>query len=191
MDILPARIEAISLPELRFALPVYYILAPAEASSNLSRFDGVRYGRRVGSEDYAEMLRKTRGELLGREVIRRIMVGSFVLSEGYRKKFYSRADAARRALSKKIDALFGRFDYLLTPTASEFPFEKGARKDDPLSMYSSDRYTVIANLAGIPAISLPVKTERGLPCGMQLLAPCGHDEELLSIAAQMEDYLGD
>lgn len=179
------RVREVSWPALPLALNAYYILAPAEASSNLARYDGTLYGARVASEDLEEMVERTRA-LFGLEVKRRILVGTFVLSSGYYEAYYARAQAFRRRLRAEARALFQEVDLLLLPTTPHPAFPLGSRPD-PLALYREDLYTVGANLTGLPALSFPAGFEEGLPVGLQLLAPWGGDEGLLRVALAFEE----
>ena len=177
-------VREVSWPSLPQALAAYYILAPAEASSNLARYDGTLYGRRAAGEEVEGMMEATRA-LFGLEVKRRVLVGTFVLSSGYYEAYYGRAQAFRRRLKAEAQALFREVDLLPLPTPHPaFPF--GARRD-PLAMYREDLYTVGANLTGLPALSFPAGFEGHLPVGLQLLAPWGEDERLLRAALAFEE----
>nr|AAF91176.1 glu/asp-tRNA amidotransferase subunit A [Thermus thermophilus HB8] len=175
----------VSWPSLPQALAAYYILAPAEASSNLARYDGTLYGRRAAGEEVEGMMEATRA-LFGLEVKRRVLVGTFVLSSGYYEAYYGRAQAFRRRLKAEAQALFREVDLLLLPTTPHPAFPFGARRD-PLAMYREDLYTVGANLTGLPALSFPAGFEGHLPVGLQLLAPWGEDERLLRAALAFEE----
>lgn len=187
MKDLGAVCETVSLPHTEYAVPVYYIIAAAEASSNLARFDGVQYGYRAdeGRETnrLIDMYKKTRGEGFGEEAKRRILLGTFVLSHGYYDAYYLRALKVRTLIKKDFDRVFARFDCILTPTSPTAAFRIGEKTQDPLSMYLSDIYTISANIAGIPAMSVPCGfTKKGLPVGLQILAK-PFDEEMLFSAA--------
>ncbi|MFH1442162.1 MAG: Asp-tRNA(Asn)/Glu-tRNA(Gln) amidotransferase subunit GatA [Candidatus Omnitrophota bacterium] len=181
---LGAVCETVSLPHTEYAVPVYYIIATAEASSNLARFDGVQYGFRA--KDYADkslnlidMYKQTRGQAFGEEAKRRILLGTFVLSHGYYDAYYLRALKVRTLIKKDFDRVFSEFDCILTPTSPTAAFRISEKMQDPLSMYLSDIYTISANIAGIPAVSLPCGfTNKGLPVGLQILAK-PFDEEML------------
>jgi len=184
-----ARIEEISLPATRYAVPAYYLAATAEASSNLSRYDGVRYGLRLGDEsDLVSMYRRTRDAGFGAEVKRRIMLGTFALSAGYHDRFYGTAQSARMRIREELLAAFDSgTELLLTPTTPTTAFRLGSKLDDPLEMYLSDVYTVTANLAGLPALSVPVGASRsGLPIGGQLIGPPFAEGRLLAAGAVLE-----
>jgi aspartyl-tRNA(Asn)/glutamyl-tRNA(Gln) amidotransferase subunit A len=184
-----ARAVDVSLPLARHAIAVYYIVAPAEASSNLARYDGVRYGLRAddGDRSVDEMLAATRGEGFGREVKRRILLGTFSLSSGYHDAYYGRAQKVRAAMRRELDEVFERVDLLLTPTTPTAAFGLGEKLEDPLAMYLSDFLTVSANLCGVPALSMPCgHTPTGLPIGLQLTAPRFGEEILLRAARAYE-----
>lgn len=178
----------ISLPHTQYSVAVYYIIAPAEASSNLARYDGVKYGFRAsGERDLMEMYRKTRMEGFGEEVKRRIMIGTYALSAGYYDAYYGKASQVRALIRRDFDEAFRECDIILTPTTPTPAFKIGEKTDDPLQMYLSDIFTISTNLAGIPGISIPCGfTAAGLPIGVQFLA--GHFEEgkLLQIASAFE-----
>jgi aspartyl-tRNA(Asn)/glutamyl-tRNA(Gln) amidotransferase subunit A len=174
----------------REGISIYYIVAPAEASSNLARFDGVRYGYRAAASDLPGLYAKTRGQGFGPEVRRRILIGTFVLSTGYADAFYKRAMSARAALREQFDAAFRRCDVLLSATTPTPAFRVGEKTDDPVQMYLCDVLTVVANLAGVPAISIPAgRSTDGLPIGLQLWAAHGRDDLLLDAAQAVEDVL--
>jgi aspartyl-tRNA(Asn)/glutamyl-tRNA(Gln) amidotransferase subunit A len=186
-----AEIREIELPSTRRAIPCYYVIAPAEASSNLARYDGVRYGRRAdGAEGLDAMYERSRAEGFGREVRRRIMVGTYVLSAGYYEAYYLRALRQREAIVEDFRNAFDRgVDALFAPTASTPPFHLGARTSDPYEMYLADVYTVSANLAGIPAVSLPIGNADGLPVGGQLMCRAWDEERMLGLAHRLEEVL--
>lgn len=185
---LGAIITDVSLPNSHLALPSYYVIAPAEASSNLSRFDGVRYGFRA--EDYSDlndMYVKTRSQGFGDEVKRRIMIGTYALSSGYYDAYYSQALKLRRLISDDFDAVFKDCDVLMGPTTPSTAFEQGSRTNDPISMYLNDIYTIPANLAGLPAASIQAGlTPSGLPAGLHLITPYLQEAKLLNIAHQFQ-----
>ncbi|MFO7569454.1 MAG: Asp-tRNA(Asn)/Glu-tRNA(Gln) amidotransferase subunit GatA [Smithellaceae bacterium] len=178
----------ISLPHTQYCLAVYYIIAPAEASSNLARYDGVKYGFRAGdARDLAQMYQKTRMQGFGAEVKRRIMIGTYALSAGYYDAYYGKASQVRALIRRDFDEAFKKCDVILTPTTPTPAFKIGEKTDDPLQMYLSDIFTISTNLAGIPGISVPCGyTAAGLPIGVQFLA--GHFEEakLLQVASAYE-----
>ncbi|MEE9215830.1 MAG: Asp-tRNA(Asn)/Glu-tRNA(Gln) amidotransferase subunit GatA [Anaerolineales bacterium] len=178
-----ATISEISLPHTDLALPVYYIIAPAEASANLARYDGVRYGPRRGPSEYPEDYFVTRGELFGPEVKRRIMLGTYALSAGYYDAYYGQAQKVRTLIKGDFEAVFEDVDLIACPVTPTTAFEIGAHGDDPLSMYLEDVLTLPANLAGIPGLSFPVGFDSdGLPIGMQLMAPHLGEAQLFSAA---------
>ncbi len=179
-------IERFPFPSWQYALPCYYIIAPSEASSNLARFDGVRYGFRADSRELSEMYVKTRTLGFGSEVKRRILTGTFALSSGYYDAYYARAARARQTIIREFQTAFKQVDFILTPTTPEPAFKRG-EKQDPLSMYLEDYFTVTANLAGIPGLSLPSgMTLNGLPIGTQLLGPDFSELELFKLAFLLE-----
>jgi aspartyl-tRNA(Asn)/glutamyl-tRNA(Gln) amidotransferase subunit A len=185
-----AEVTEISLPSLPMALAVYYILCPAEVSSNLSRYDGQRYPYSYReAKDLEDSYKGSRGRGFGREAKRRIMIGTYVLSSGYYDAYYKKAQTVRTKLINECNEAFKQVDFLLGPVAPTTAFEIGANVSDPLQMYLSDVMTVGANLTGMPAISLPVGDLEGLPVGLQLLAPQRHDRELLGLAKKTEELL--
>jgi aspartyl-tRNA(Asn)/glutamyl-tRNA(Gln) amidotransferase subunit A len=181
---LGAEIVDVELPYAKYGIAVYYIIATAEASSNLARFDGVRYGFRAeGAHELREMYRKTREEGFGAEVKRRIMLGTYVLSSGYYDAYYSKAQKVRALLKKDYEKAFAACDAILTPTSPSVAFKIGEKSDDPLAMYLSDIYTVSANLAGVPGVSVPCGlSSEGLPIGTQLLGNFWSEDVLLNLA---------
>jgi aspartyl-tRNA(Asn)/glutamyl-tRNA(Gln) amidotransferase subunit A len=185
---LGATLVEITLPHSPSALAAYYIVAPAEASSNLARFDGMHFGHRTKQKtDLIGTYSKSRGEGFGREVQRRIMIGTYVLSSGYKDAYYVKALKVRRLVKHDFDDAFARCDVVMGPTTPTAAFAIGAKSDDPLAMYLSDVYTVSCNLAGLPGLSLPCGfTKTGLPIGLQLLAPPFEEEKLLRIARMFE-----
>jgi aspartyl-tRNA(Asn)/glutamyl-tRNA(Gln) amidotransferase subunit A len=188
---LGARIVDVSLPHTELAIPVYYIIAPAEASSNLARFDGVRYGPRAADvTDLREMYQATRSRGFGAEVKRRILIGTFVLSHGYYDAYYKKAQSVRALITRDFDAVFGSgVDALFTPTTPTPAFKIGA-VTDPYEMYMSDIFTVTANLSGIPAISLPIGRVGGLPIGGQIMTRHFDEPRMFHVAAGLEAALG-
>ncbi len=178
-----AQIKAISLPNTNLAVPTYYVLAPAEASSNLARFDGVRYGYRCENpENLEDLYLRSRGEGFGREVQRRIMVGAYVLSAGYYDAYYLKAQKTRRLIAQDFHAAFADVDIIAGPTTQAPAFNLGDKLNDPVAMYLNDIYTIPANLAGLPGISVPAGFVDGLPVGLQLLAPWFKEGPLLNAA---------
>jgi aspartyl-tRNA(Asn)/glutamyl-tRNA(Gln) amidotransferase subunit A len=177
-----AKVREVSLPHTKYGIAAYYLLATAEASSNLARYDGVRYGRRVPSDDLDSMYRNTRSEGFGAEVKRRIVLGTYVLSAGYYDAYYRKAQQVRTLLRRDFDEAFSECDVIATPTSPETAFVLGEKSSDPLKMYLSDVYTVTAPLAGIPGISLPCGDVGGLPVGLQLLGPPLGEATILRVA---------
>lgn len=182
-------VEEVSMPISKYALAMYYVIVPAEVTSNLARYDGVRYGHRsTEGSNLAELYGKSRNEGFMPENKLRIMVGSFVLSSGFFDAYYLKAQKARTLLIEAYDKLFNEYDYLLTPTVPEPAFGIGENVGDPIKMYLADIMTVPVNLAGIPAISVPAgKSESGLPIGVQLIGPMRSDAEMLALAGSMEE----
>lgn len=186
-----AEVTEVSLPTLPAALAVYYIICPAEVSSNLSRYDGQRYGFSAPNvQTVDESYHQSRSLGFGKEAKRRIMIGTYVLSSGYYDAYYKKAQTVRTKLIKEFEFAFENLDFLVGPTAPSTAFAIGANVDDPLQMYLTDIMTVAANLAGIPAISIPAGVSEGLPVGLQLMAPQRADRELLSVANATEELLG-
>ena len=188
---LGAIIEPCRLPHAPHALSAYYIIAPAEASANLARFDGVRYGLRVaGDVDLTTMYSRTRGQGFGPEVKRRIMLGTYALSSGYYDAYYGTAQRVRTRIADDFRTAFQAVDFIVTPTAPSTAFELGAKSHDPLAMYLNDFCTVPMSLAGIPAISIPCGLSAGLPVGLQLAGPAFSENRLLDAAYALEQALG-
>jgi aspartyl-tRNA(Asn)/glutamyl-tRNA(Gln) amidotransferase subunit A len=188
---LGAAVEPCALPHAPHALSAYYLIAPAEASANLARFDGVRYGLRVdGDTDLTSMYSRTRAAGFGAEVKRRIMLGTYALSSGYYEAYYGTALKVRTKISEDFRAAFERFDFVVTPTSPWTAFELGAKTDDPLAMYLNDFCTVPMPLAGIPAISIPSGLSDGLPVGFQLAGPAFSEGRLLDAAYALEQAIG-
>jgi aspartyl-tRNA(Asn)/glutamyl-tRNA(Gln) amidotransferase subunit A len=182
-----AKVEECSIPELRLGLPAYYLLAPAEASSNLARYDGVRYGLRVEADNVESMNAATRAAGFGPEVKRRIMLGTYALSAGYYDAYYGQAQKARTLILDALSAAYQRHDALLGATTPTTAFAIGAKVDDPWAMYLSDLCTVPSNLAGHPGISVPFGCdEAGLPIGVQVLAPALGETVMFQVAAALE-----
>ena len=189
---LGAKVDDASLPNAEYALSAYYLIAPAECSSNLARYDGVRYGHRAaGARDVVEMNMRTRGEGFGQEVKRRIMLGTYALSAGYYEAYYGQAQKVRTLVIEDFRREFERFDVLLAPTSPTTAFRIGEKADDPLAMYLSDIYTIPANLSGMPAISVPCGLDRdGLPIGLQLIGDTLREDVVLRAAHAFERDLG-
>lgn len=185
---LGAQVKDVSLPNAHLALPSYYVIAPAEASSNLSRFDGVRYGFRAEEySDLNDMYTQTRSQGFGPEVKRRIMIGTYALSSGYYDAYYSKAQKLRRLISNDFTQVFADCDVILGPTTPSTAFRHGSRTDDPVSMYLNDIYTIPVNLAGLPAASIPAGlSSSGLPVGLHLITPYLQEAKLLNIAHQFQ-----
>ncbi len=186
-----AEIVDVSLPHTKYALPAYYIVAPAEASSNLARYDGVRYGLRVAGDDITEMYEKTRAAGFGDEVRRRILIGTYVLSAGYYDAYYIKAQKVRTLIAQDFAEAYNQVDVLLTPTTPTAAFAIGEKTDDPLAMYLNDVFTVPVNLAGLPGISIPAGlSSQGLPLGLQLIGRTFDEETLLRVAGVLEEAAG-
>ncbi len=184
---LGAVISEISLPNSPLSVPTYYVVAPAEASSNLARFDGVRYGHRAeGARTLDELYRRSRGEGFGAEVQRRIMIGTYVLSHGYYDAYYLQAQKVRNLIYQDFKRAFENVDLVLGPTATDVAFKLGSKTDDPVAMYLNDIYTIAANLAGIPAMSLSCGFVDGLPVGVQLMGNFFDEARLLNAAHQYQ-----
>jgi aspartyl-tRNA(Asn)/glutamyl-tRNA(Gln) amidotransferase subunit A len=182
-----ADVVEVSLPTFDIALSAYYLIAPAEASANLARFDGIRFGLRVDGATTEELMAKTRGEGFGPEVVRRILLGTYALSAGYYDAFYGQAQKVRAAIREDFGKAYSDVDVLVSPTSPTVAFEIGERTSDPLAMYLSDICTIPSNLAGHPAISVPVGVdERGLPIGFQVMAPALGEEVMFQAAAEVE-----
>jgi aspartyl-tRNA(Asn)/glutamyl-tRNA(Gln) amidotransferase subunit A len=186
-----AEIVEVSLPHTKYALPAYYIVAPAEASSNLARYDGVRYGLRVPGDDIISMYENTRAAGFGAEVKRRVMVGTYVLSAGYYDAYYLKAQQVRTLIKRDFDAAFETVDALLTPATPNAAFALGAMTDDPIAMYLNDVFTVTVNMAGLPGISVPAGFDaKGLPLGLQLIGKPFDEGNLFRLAEQIENAAG-
>ncbi len=183
LESLGAQVKSVSLPYTEQALPVYYIIAPAEASANLARFDGIRYGPRVAADQMWDVFRHTRGDKFGPEVKRRIMLGTYALSAGYYEAYYGQAQKVRTLIKQDFEKAFEKVDVIAAPVAPTTAFRIGEHGDDPLSMYLEDIFTLPANLAGVPGIAFPVGfDENGLPIGMQLMGPHFREEVLFQAA---------
>ena len=186
-----AEIVDVSLPLTKYALPVYYIVAPAEASSNLARYDGVKYGLRVEDPDIQTMYEKTRAAGFGDEVQRRVLIGTYVLSAGYYDAYYLRAQKVRKRIADEMNEVFSKVDLLLTPSSPSAAFGLDEKQDDPIQMYLNDVFTVTANLAGNPGISVPAGADaKGLPLGLQLLARPMDEETMFRGAIALERAAG-
>lgn len=184
---LGAKLVEVSLPNLPLSVPTYYVVAPAEASSNLSRFDGVRFGHRCEKPaDLLDLYKRSRGEGFGDEVKRRIMTGTYVLSAGYYDAYYLRAQKVRRLITDDFARAFKGVDVLMGPTSPTPAFDIGAKVDDPITMYLNDIYTIGANLAGLPAVSIPCGLQGGLPVGLQIIGPHFAEAKLLNVAHQYQ-----
>jgi aspartyl-tRNA(Asn)/glutamyl-tRNA(Gln) amidotransferase subunit A len=184
---LGAQTVDVSLPHLPLSVPTYYVVAPAECSSNLSRFDGVRFGYRCGEpKDLLDLYKRSRGEGFGAEVKRRIMTGTYVLSAGYFDAYYLKAQKVRRLITDDFRAAFEQVDLLIGPTTPTPAFAIGAKVDDPITMYLNDIYTIGANLAGLPGLSLPCGFVDGLPMGLQLIGPHFSESKLLNAAHRFQ-----
>jgi aspartyl-tRNA(Asn)/glutamyl-tRNA(Gln) amidotransferase subunit A len=188
---LGAIIQPISLPHTSYALPVYYIIAPAEASANLARYDGIRYGQRAAAESMWEVYRRTRGGKFGPEVKRRIMLGTYALSAGYYDAYYSQAQKVRTLIRRDYISAFEKVDLIAAPVTPTTAFRIGEHVDDPLAMYLEDIFTLPANLAGIPALAFPVGFDQhGLPVGMQLMAPHFEEQRLFRAGHAYQQVTG-
>jgi aspartyl-tRNA(Asn)/glutamyl-tRNA(Gln) amidotransferase subunit A len=184
---LGTEVRTVSLPHTEYALPVYYLIAPAEASANLARYDGVRYGMRSEGDSPDQMYKRTRGEGFGPEVKRRIMLGTYALSAGYYDAYYLKAQKVRTLIKRDLDAAFEDVDVIVGPTTPTTAFRIGEKVEDPLQMYLSDVFTLSANLAGICALSLPCGFDgRGLPIGLQVTGPAFGEGEVLRVAHTYE-----
>jgi aspartyl-tRNA(Asn)/glutamyl-tRNA(Gln) amidotransferase subunit A len=182
-----AGCEEVELPDVDASIACYYILANAEASSNLARYDGVKYGLRESADSLVEMYERTRGKGFGEEVKRRILLGTYVLSSGYYDAYYSKAQQVKALICDEFEKIFDRYDLILLPTTPTPAFRIGEKVDDPIAMYLSDIFTTPANIAGLPAISIPAAlSEDGLPVGMQLIAGAGQESKLLRGARYLE-----
>jgi len=185
-----AEIFEISLPHTNYALPAYYIVAPAEASSNLARYDGVKYGFRSKGENLIDMYEKTRSEGFGDEVKRRIMIGTYVLSSGYYDAYYLKAQKVRKLIKNDFDEAYKKVDAILTPSTPSAAFKIGEKTNDPVSMYLNDIFTVPVNLAGLPAISIPAGVDvKGYPLGLQIIGKAFDEQNILNIAYAMEEKI--
>ena len=185
-----ADVVDISLPNTMYALPAYYIVAPAEASSNLARYDGVKYGFRSKGENLIDMYEKTRSEGFGDEVKRRILIGTYVLSSGYYDAYYLKAQKVRKLIKNDFDQAYKNVDAILTPSTPSSAFKIGEKTDDPVSMYLNDIFTVPINLAGLPAISIPAGIDaKGYPLGLQIIGKAFDEQNIFNIAYTMEKHI--
>ena len=185
-----AEIIDISLPHTSYALPTYYIVAPAEASSNLARYDGVKYGLRSSGENLIDMYEKTRSEGFGEEVKRRIMIGTYVLSSGYYDAYYLKAQKVRQLIKQDFDQAYNKVDAILTPSTPSSAFKIGEKSNDPVSMYLNDIFTVPVNLAGLPGISIPAGVDKNnYPLGLQIIGKPFDEQTVLNIAYSMEEKI--
>jgi aspartyl-tRNA(Asn)/glutamyl-tRNA(Gln) amidotransferase subunit A len=184
---LGAELIDIELPNAHLAVPAYYVIAPAEASSNLSRYDGVRFGWRCEApQNLEDLYKRTRAEGFGEEVKRRILVGTYVLSAGYYDAYYRKAQQVRRLIRDDYDTAFRSVDLILAPTSPSAGFRLGEKTTDPLSMYLADIYTIAVNLAGLPAMTIPAGFDAGLPVGLQLIGGAFQEGRLLNAAHQFQ-----
>lgn len=180
---LGATVVEVDLPNSGLSVPAYYVIAPAECSSNLSRFDGVRFGHRCENPtDLEDLYKRSRAEGFGEEVRRRVMIGTYALSAGYYDAYYLQAQRVRRLIKQDFDQAFTQCDVIVGPTAPEVAFALGAKKTDPVSMYLQDIYTIATNLAGLPGMSIPAGFSQGLPVGLQLIGPYWSEAKLLNVA---------
>lgn len=187
---LGAKIKEVSLPSTKFAVPVYYLIATSEASSNLARYDGIRFGHRIQSKEIDDLYKKSRGEGFGSEVKRRIMLGTFALSSGYYDAYFKKAGQVRRMILNDFQKAFLQCDAIICPVTTTPAFKIGERIEDPVKMYYNDIFTTPVNLAGVPGISVPGGlTEDGLPVGVQLIANHFQEQTLFNIAQALEENL--
>jgi aspartyl-tRNA(Asn)/glutamyl-tRNA(Gln) amidotransferase subunit A len=187
---LGASVETMHLPHSPHGLAAYYLIAPAECSSNLARYDGVRYGLRVDGRDLLSMYTSTREQGFGAEVKRRVLIGTYALSSGYYDAYYGRAQKVRTLIAQDFMRAWEQFDFVVTPTAPGVAFELGAKTADPLAMYLNDACTVPMSLAGIPAISIPNGLSDGLPVGFQIAGPAFSENRILDAAHALEQAIG-
>jgi aspartyl-tRNA(Asn)/glutamyl-tRNA(Gln) amidotransferase subunit A len=191
MEAAGAKLVDVSLPSFEYALSAYYLIAPAECSANLARFDGVRYGSRVDGQHVAEMMSKTRADGFGAEVTRRILLGTYALSAGHFDAFYGQALKVRTLVRRDLAAAYEQADVLVGPTSPTTAFELGAKTADPMTMYLTDVFTIPSNLSGDPGISVPVGLdERGLPVGFQVMAPALQEPLMFQVAEAVERLAG-
>jgi aspartyl-tRNA(Asn)/glutamyl-tRNA(Gln) amidotransferase subunit A len=191
LEALGARRVEVSLPHTQYAVAVYYVIAPCEASSNLARYDGVKYGFRAnGGGDLIDMYRRTRSQGFGAEVQRRIMIGTYVLSAGYYDAYYLKAQQIRHLISDDFRRAFDQVDVILGPTSPTTAFPLGSKADDPVAMYLNDIYTIATNLAGLPGMSIPVAPVGGLPVGLQIVGNYFQEGRLLNVAHRLQGVTG-
>jgi aspartyl-tRNA(Asn)/glutamyl-tRNA(Gln) amidotransferase subunit A len=184
---LGAEVIDISLPNTGLAVPTYYVVAPAECSSNLSRFDGVRFGYRCEEpKDLEDLYKRSRGEGFGAEVRRRILIGTYALSAGYYDAYYLKAQKTRHLISDDFKRAFETVDVIMGPTSPTTAFALGEKTDDPVTMYLNDIYTIATNLAGLPGISIPVQPVNGLPVGLQIIGNYFNEGKLLNVAHRLQ-----
>jgi aspartyl-tRNA(Asn)/glutamyl-tRNA(Gln) amidotransferase subunit A len=183
-------VEEVEMPNAGLGLPAYYVIAPAEASANLARYDGVRYGLRSGNGDLTSMYERTRHDGFGEEVKRRIMIGTYALSSGYYEAYYGKAQKVRTKIVEDFRAAFEKVDFIVTPTSPTVAFKLGERTADPIAMYLSDYFTVPMPLAGTPAISIPAGLSEGLPVGFQIAGPAFSEARILDAAYALERSIG-
>jgi aspartyl-tRNA(Asn)/glutamyl-tRNA(Gln) amidotransferase subunit A len=188
LEALGAKVTEVSCPHFKYALPAYYLIAPSEVSSNLARFDGMRYGLRAAGSSAEEVMATTRAAGFGAEAKRRIMLGTYALSSGYYDAYYGKAQQVRTLIIRDFDAAFEQVDVLISPPTPTTAFGLGERADDPMAMYLADLCTIPSNLAGNAAISVPIglAPENGLPVGLQVMAPTLADDRLYRVAAAVE-----
>jgi aspartyl-tRNA(Asn)/glutamyl-tRNA(Gln) amidotransferase subunit A len=187
---LGGKVEETHLPHAPHGIAAYYVIAPAEASANLARYDGVRYGPRAENGTLLDLYERTRAQGFGAEVKRRIMLGTFALSAGYYEAYYGRAQRVRTKIAEDFRSAFETFDFVITPTSPTVAFKLGERTADPLAMYLSDSCTVPMSLAGIPAISIPAGMSEDLPVGFQITGPAFSENEILDAAFALEQAIG-
>jgi aspartyl-tRNA(Asn)/glutamyl-tRNA(Gln) amidotransferase subunit A len=186
LESLGAEVQEVSLPSMAYALAAYYVICPSEVSANLARYDSVRYGAAAEAKTLYERYAKTRGAYLGAEAKRRIMLGTYVLSAGYYDAYYRTAQAVRMRIKQEFAEVFAKVDALATPTAPSVAFPLGSKADDPLALYLADVYTVPANIAGLPAMSVPCGMSSNMPVGLQLIAAPFAESTMLRLAHAYE-----
>src|SRR5207247_770338 len=188
---LGAEVGATALPpSVEYGLPCYYLIAPSEASSNLARYDGVRYGLRVTDGDIRDLYMRTRDAGFGDEPKRRIMLGTYALSAGYYEAYYGQAQKVRTVIAREFAAAFERFDVLVSPTSPTVAFKIGEKSDNPLAMYLADVLTIPPNMAGLPSLSIPCGLSEGLPVGLQLIGPQFSENTLFRVGHALERAIG-